>query len=138
MAASMAVHCEAAGLLGSRLGLDRAVTKALQHGFERWDGDGHPGGLAEDMPLPVRIVVLARDVVLWHAWAGRRGAGDGGTRRGRAYDPEGVDAYLGLEDRAPTGGRGSVWEEHPAAEPLPVVAPTDVDGLLTCSPTSPT
>jgi HD domain len=52
MATAMAIHCEAAGMLGSRLGLGNHVTVALRHGFERWDGEGHPGGLAsEEIPL---------------------------------------------------------------------------------------
>ena len=135
MAASMAVHCEAAGLLGSRLGLGRAVTESLRHGFERWDGGGHPAGLAEDqIPLPVRIVVLARDVVLWQRLGGPIAARAMAVqRRGHAYDPDIVDAYLNLEDRGEQpGGRGSVWEQLAAAEPHPrTVAPADVDALLT-------
>ncbi|HET9562724.1 MAG TPA: metal-dependent phosphohydrolase, partial [Propionibacteriaceae bacterium] len=59
MATAMAIHCEAAGMLGSRLGPGERVTAALGHGFERWDGKGHPSGLAsEDVPLPIRISVL--------------------------------------------------------------------------------
>ena len=44
MATATAVHCEAAGMLGSRLGMKPAVLTALRHGFERWDGRGHPSG----------------------------------------------------------------------------------------------
>ena len=43
-------------------------------------------------------------------------------RRGHAYDPDIVDAYLNLEDRGEQpGGRGSVWEQLAAARPrIPV------------------
>jgi len=135
MAASMAVHCEAAGLLGSRLGLGPAVTESLRHGFERWDGGGHPGGLAGDeIPLPVRLVVLARDVVLWQRLGGPVAARAVAVqRRGHAYDPDVVDAYLTLEDPGgQPGGRGSVLDQLAAAEPSPrLVGLADVDALLT-------
>jgi response regulator RpfG family c-di-GMP phosphodiesterase len=73
MATAMSIHCEAASMLGSRLGLRDQVTVALRHGFERWDGKGHPTGLAaEDIPLATRISVLARDVLLWRRLGGAR------------------------------------------------------------------
>jgi hypothetical protein len=72
MATAMAIHCEAAGMLGARLGLGERVTTALRHSFERWDGKGHPGGLAAgEVPLSIRISVVARDVLLGNDWAGR-------------------------------------------------------------------
>ena len=134
MAASMAAHCEAAGLLGSRLGLGRAAVESLRHGFERWDGHGHPGGLIEhQIPLPVRITVLARDVVLWHRLGGPDAARRMAVqRRGHAYDPDVVDTYLGLESIAATTDTGEVtWAQLVAAEPSPrIVAEEQIDDLL--------
>ena len=58
---------------GRRLGLDDAVCEGLAHAYERWDGKGHPSGLAgEEVPVAVRVVAAARDAELWAAPAGRR------------------------------------------------------------------
>jgi len=130
MASAMAVHCEAAELLAARLGLGQGVLRALRHGFERWDGGGHPAGLAgEAIPLAVRIAVPARDVELWR----REGGPDVvravlRSRRGRAYDPQVVDACLQCE---PVTGEDP-WPELFAAEPAPrTVSAAELDGPLT-------
>ena len=129
MATAMAIHCEAAGMLGSRLGLGERVTAALGHGFERWDGKGHPSGLAsEDVPLPIRISVLARDVLLWQRLGGPAAARDiVSRRRGRAYDPQVVDAYLRSADNI----ADIAWEDFLATEPCPrTIAADELDRLL--------
>ena len=129
MATAMAIHCEAAGMLGARLGLGERVTAALRHGFERWDGKGHPGGLAAgEVPLPIRISVLARDVLLWQRLAGPAAARDMVNRRsGRAYDPEVADLYLGSVE----GVADVSWEEFLATEPCPrTVRAEELDSLL--------
>ena len=129
MAAAMAIHCEAASMLGSRLGLPEQVTVALRHGFERWDGKGHPTGLAsEDVPLPTRISVLARDALLWQRLGGAAAARDIVLRRrGKAYDPQVVDAYLRSADDV----ADSSWEDFLASEPNPrIVATDELDKLL--------
>ena len=60
-----------AARLARRLGLDDAVCDALAHAFERWDGKGHPAGLAgEEVPVAVRIVAAARDAELFARRAG--------------------------------------------------------------------
>jgi HD-GYP domain-containing protein (c-di-GMP phosphodiesterase class II) len=129
MATAMAIHCEAASMLGSRLGLRDQVTVALRHGFERWDGKGHPGRLAaEEIPLATRISVLARDVLLWRRLGAAAAARDIVVRRrGKAYDPEVVDAYLrSAEDVADVS-----WEDFLASEPSPHwVAADELDRLL--------
>src|SRR5690349_17071435 len=104
-AASMAAHCEAAEMLATRLGLPPAVCTSLRYGFERFDGTGHPAGLADRaVPLPVRIAVVARDAELWT----RRGGVAAAcavlrARRGRAYDPDVADAVLDDADACSTG-----------------------------------
>lgn len=108
------------------------MTESLRHGFERWDGRGHPAGLRGDqVPLPVRVAVVARDVVLWQRLGGSAAARAMAVqRRGHAYDPDVVDAYLSLEDRdAETRGE---LAELVAAEPNPrTVAAEGIDELLT-------
>jgi HD-GYP domain-containing protein (c-di-GMP phosphodiesterase class II)/DNA-binding CsgD family transcriptional regulator len=133
-AASLAAHCEAAEMLATRLGLPPAVCTSLRHGFERFDGAGHPAGLADRaVPLPVRIGVVARDAELW----ARRGGVEAACatirkRRGRAYDPDVADALL--DDASALLGQdrgGDVWERLFALEPRPVrVPPSRLDGLL--------
>ncbi|HSJ94529.1 MAG TPA: HD domain-containing phosphohydrolase, partial [Gaiellaceae bacterium] len=117
---SLSAHCEVAVMLAARMGLEQPVVDALAHAYERWDGKGHPAGLAgEEIPVAVRVVVVARDIDL----ALREGEDPRGlarARRGRAYDPALVDA---LDDVAPdvlAGLEGAdEWEAALAAEPLP-------------------
>jgi HD-GYP domain-containing protein (c-di-GMP phosphodiesterase class II) len=117
---SLSAHCEVAARLAARLGLGEGVVGALSHAYERWDGRGLPDRLAGTaIPLPVRVVVVARDAVLWQRLAGDEAARDVlRRRRGRAYDPAVVDAVLttGL----PAGLGGSVWDDVLRAEPEPV------------------
>ena len=70
------------------------MVEALAHAYERWDGRGLPDGLAgEAIPVAVRVVVVARDAVLWQRLAGTDAALEVlARRRGRAYDPAVVDA----------------------------------------------
>jgi putative nucleotidyltransferase with HDIG domain len=91
-----AVHCEVATMLAARLGLGPTVCNALRHAFERWDGRGFPDGQSgEDVPAPVRLAVVARDIEVLTRTRGldetraalRR-------RRDRALDPHVVDAFL--------------------------------------------
>jgi HD-GYP domain-containing protein (c-di-GMP phosphodiesterase class II) len=90
-------HCEVAARLARRIGLDDAVCEALAHAFERWDGKGHPAGLAGDeVPVAVRIVAAARDAELFERRAGWPAAADVlSRRRGRGYDPAVVDVLSG-------------------------------------------
>jgi HD domain len=120
-------HCEVGARLAARLGLSGGVVEALGHAYERWDGRGLPDGLAgEAVPIAVRVVVVARDALLWQRMSGTGAALEVLLRRrGAAYDPAVVDAVLsvGLE-----GDGGSPWEEVLAAEPAPVVR-LDADGV---------
>ena len=129
MATAMAIHCEAAGMLGARLGVGERVITALRHGFERWDGRGHPGGFAAgEVPLPIRISVLARDVLLWQRLGGPAAARDMVNRRsGKAYDPQVAEVYLGSVEEVTDVS----WEEFLATEPGPhTVRADEMDSLL--------
>jgi HD-GYP domain-containing protein (c-di-GMP phosphodiesterase class II) len=131
-ARTLTAHCEVGSRLAGRLGLGDGVVRSLAHAYERWDGRGQPAGLAgEDVPVPVRVVVVTRDAVLWQRLAGAEVAVEVlNRRRGAAYDPTVVDAVLGLglspEDEP------SVWERVLAAEPAPVrwVGPAALDAAL--------
>jgi HD-GYP domain-containing protein (c-di-GMP phosphodiesterase class II) len=123
-ARSLSAHCEVGARLSTRLGLAPEVTVSLAHAYERWDGKGLPAGLAgEDVPLAVRIAVVARDV---DVWATRVGMEETlrmlGRRRGRAYDPVVVDAFVadGSSWLADIDA-GDPWDALLDAEPAPVV-----------------
>ncbi len=128
---SLSGHCEVAARLGARLGLAEDVHGALGHAYERWDGKGHPAGLAgEEVPLAIRIVAAARDAELWS----RRGwdvAGDLlACRRGHAHDPTVVDVILEDGER----WLGEIGDDPCAAvldaEPAPVLTVDDLDAAL--------
>jgi HD-GYP domain-containing protein (c-di-GMP phosphodiesterase class II) len=93
---SLSGHCEVAARLASRLGLPETVSEPLAHAYERWDGKGHPAGLAgEEVPVAVRVVAAARDAEMWAREAGWETAADVLARRGgHAHDPGVVDVLL--------------------------------------------
>jgi HD-GYP domain-containing protein (c-di-GMP phosphodiesterase class II) len=129
---SVVSHCEVGSRLATRLGLGPDVVHALSHAYERWDGGGLPDGLAGDaVPVAVRVVVVARDAVLWHRLAGADEALRVlAARRGRAYDPAVVDAIrrVGI----PPDDGGQVWDEVLAEEPAPTrrIGSADLDRAL--------
>jgi putative two-component system response regulator len=102
-------HVEAGAtiLIGATRPLLRMAEAIARHHHERYDGSGYPEGLTgEDIPIWARIVAVADTFVALtserphrieftqtHALAQVRG------ERGRAFDPNVVDALLRLEDR---------------------------------------
>ena len=59
-AANHRIHCEAASILASRVGLDELVSAGVAHVFERFDGKGTPAGIAgEALSRPMRAVHVA-------------------------------------------------------------------------------
>jgi len=126
-ARSMASHCEVASMLAVRLGLGPDVSQALSHAYERWDGKGFPDRLeGEEIPFEVRVAVVARDADLF-ARLGEDVVAKLESRRGRAYDPAVVDAYIGL--RPPH--REAEWQAILDAEPRPIAYVDDIDRALT-------
>jgi HD-GYP domain-containing protein (c-di-GMP phosphodiesterase class II) len=98
---SLSGHCEVAARLAGRLGMAEPVCDALAHAYERWDGKGHPTGLAgEEVPTAIRVVAPARDAELWARRAGWPAAAEVlGRRRNRTYDPAVVDVLLAGGER---------------------------------------
>ena len=115
-------HCEVAARLAVEMGLPGRVADALAVAYARWDGRGVPADVGEtDIPMSVRVSIVARDLELW-----ARETGDEATcrtlarRRGRAYDPEVVDAALDIGVEALRGGGAdNLWERVLALEPQP-------------------
>ena len=101
---SLSSHCEVAAMLAERLGSAPAVREALAHGYERWDGAGFPDGLSgEEIPLAVRICVVARDADLWWRGGAAQMAEVLLARRGHAYDPTVVDACTSVAGEVLSG-----------------------------------
>jgi HD-GYP domain-containing protein (c-di-GMP phosphodiesterase class II) len=130
---SLSAHCEVAAMLAARAGLAQPVVDALAHAYERWDGKGSPEGLEGDaIPLAVRIGVVARDADL-AAGLGADPRRWMNERRGRAYDPEVVDAFqrVGFEAFSELDGADE-WEAALAGEPDPLttVGPDALDAVL--------
>jgi diguanylate cyclase (GGDEF)-like protein len=92
------------------------VADAVRQHHERWDGRGYPDGLAAD-----RIRIEARIVAVCDAWAAMvsdrpfrsalrpdQAAAELARERGGQFDPDVVDAFLRLRDRAVLGGDGAL------------------------------
>jgi HD-GYP domain-containing protein (c-di-GMP phosphodiesterase class II) len=131
---SLSGHCEVASRLASRLGLADAICDALAHAYERWDGAGHPDGLAGDaVPPAIRVVAVARDAELWSRRAGWEVAAEVlARRRGRAHDPAVVDAVLQVGEQALTALGDDPYAAIIDAEPEPAVVlqPHELDRAL--------
>ena len=115
-----AVHCEVATMLATRLGLGPTVCDALQHAFERWDGRGFPNGRSgEEVPSPIRLAVVARDIEVLTRTRGLEETRDAlRRRRDRAFDPHIVDAFLDRGARIVTDIEArDVWSEVLLCEP---------------------
>jgi HD-GYP domain-containing protein (c-di-GMP phosphodiesterase class II) len=112
-------HCEVGARLANRMDLPQGVAGALSAAYARWDGNGVPAGLAgEDIPMSMRIAIVARDIVLW-ADRNAEVADVLADRRGRALDPTVVDAALGDLGALMVSATGDLWDETMEAEPSP-------------------
>jgi HD-GYP domain-containing protein (c-di-GMP phosphodiesterase class II) len=118
----IAAFCEVARMLTDRLGLPPSMQGLFAHLAERWDGKGLPGRARRDeIPLPVRIVHVARDAAFQRMLGGEEfAAGVVRRRAGGAFDPavatrlaDGAAEILALDAEA------SAWEETLACEPTP-------------------
>ena len=87
--ASFAAMCEVAQRFAGWLDLGDGIQAALEFVFARWDGKGLPPGIGGDeLPLPARLLHVARDYSLFLTAAGAADARAVLERRaGAAYDP---------------------------------------------------
>ena len=121
---SFAAMCEVAQRFARWLGLGPGVEAALEYVFARWDGKGPSAGAGgETLPLPARLLHVARDYSLFLSAAG---ADDARAvledRAGAAYDPclaqlaasNFDDVCAGLDD-------SRMWEHALESEPFPQV-----------------
>jgi HD-GYP domain-containing protein (c-di-GMP phosphodiesterase class II) len=118
----VAALCEVAQMLTDRLGLPPAVGALFDHSAERWDGHGQPGrARGDEIPLPMRIVHVARDAAFQRMLGGSEfAARTVRSRAGRAFDPgiakslvDGAAEILAVDEDT------SAWDEVLASEPAP-------------------
>ena len=121
---SFAAMCEVAQRFAGWLQLGPGIEAALEYVFARWDGKGLPrevGG--EELPLPARLLHVARDFSLFVTAAGPDDARAVLERRaGTAYDPR--LAALGarhLGDVCAALDETWMWEHALESEPFPHV-----------------
>jgi HD-GYP domain-containing protein (c-di-GMP phosphodiesterase class II) len=90
--------CQVAARIAQRLGMPRAVQDALMQVFEQWDGHGMPYGIKSDsIPIVSRIVLVTSFLEVLHRVEGREAAKHVALeRRGQAFDPSVVDAFLSV------------------------------------------
>jgi HD-GYP domain-containing protein (c-di-GMP phosphodiesterase class II) len=117
--------CEVAEMLTDALGLPAAIRGQMRYLTERWDGRGGPDGVGgTDIPLPMRLVHVARDATLQHQLGGAEHAARVvGDRAGGGLDPD-IARLLAAHagDVLAFDGEATAWEETLAVEPEPRLA----------------
>lgn len=127
-------HCEVGARLASRMALPDGVSDALSVAYARWDGNGVPAGVAGDeIPLSMRIAIVAREIVLWSDRDDGDVADVLARRRGTSLDPTIVDAALRDLGALMIPGTADLWDETLDAEPSPrrMLSGTTLDDALT-------
>ena len=118
-----ATMCEVAQRFAGWLELGTNVEAALEFVFARWDGRGFPNVGGDALPLPIRLLHVARDISLFLTASGREEAYNViERRRGAAYDP-GL-AELAVRSFAELLGDlddTRMWQQALESEPLPRV-----------------
>ena len=123
-------HCEVAQLFARRLGFPEHVQHTVLYQFERWDGKSMAYGLQRNaVPLAARILHAALALELAHGFGGPTAARAlAREQRGTRFDPEVVDAFMTVENRA------DFWQplEHESMNSviLAMQPPTSADQMV--------
>jgi HD-GYP domain-containing protein (c-di-GMP phosphodiesterase class II) len=121
---SFAAMCEVAQRFARWLELGPGAEAALEYVFARWDAKGPGGGAGgEALPLPARLLHVARDYSLFLSAAG---ADDARTvleqRADAAYDPRLADlAVRHFDDVVADLDDSRMWEHALDSEPFPQI-----------------
>src|SRR5881397_2633943 len=120
---SFAAMCEVAQRFAGWLDLGSNIQAALEYVFARWDGRGFPDVRGDAIPVPMRLLHVARDISLFLSAAGpdeARGVIE--RRTGAAYEPRlaklalrNFDVILAELDET------RMWEQVLEIEPFPQV-----------------
>jgi HD-GYP domain-containing protein (c-di-GMP phosphodiesterase class II) len=113
--------CEVAQRFAGWLDLASSIQTALEYVFARWDGRGFPAVGGDAIPLPMRLLHVARDLSLFLSAAGPEEARAVLERRtGTAYEPRLTELALQNFDELLAGlDEAHMWEQVLAIEPFP-------------------
>ncbi|HEX6300803.1 MAG TPA: HD domain-containing phosphohydrolase [Acidimicrobiia bacterium] len=115
--------CEVAERFSRRLGMSAEYTQMFYYFTERWDGSGLLGrAAADEIPMPLRIGMIARDIAFQRLIGGEDHALGTVTRRGgHAFDPDIVKVFARNAGEVFEAGRpgDSAWKSILSAEPWP-------------------
>jgi HD-GYP domain-containing protein (c-di-GMP phosphodiesterase class II) len=119
---AFAMMCEVAQRFAGWLGLDPEIQDALEYVFARWDGRGFPAIEGDAIPLPMRLLHVARDVSLFLSAAGAEEARAViEQRKGAAYDPRLAELALRNYDELLADLDDTrMWEQAIDCEPTPL------------------
>jgi HD-GYP domain-containing protein (c-di-GMP phosphodiesterase class II) len=120
---AFATMCEIAQRFAGWLDLGSGIEAALEYVFARWDGRGFPDARGDAIPLPMRLLHVARDISLFLSAAGPDEARSVIERRtGAAYEPRLSELALGNFDAILAGlDEARMWEQALEIEPFPQV-----------------
>jgi len=130
-----ATMCEVAQRFARWLELGVNVQAALEYVFARWDGRGFPDVRGDALPLPIRLLHVARDISLFLSASGpdeARGVIE--RREGAAYEPRLASLAVGnFADLIAGLDEVHMWEQALESEPLPKrwIAGEHVDAAFT-------
>jgi HD-GYP domain-containing protein (c-di-GMP phosphodiesterase class II) len=118
-----ATMCEVAQRFAGWLELGANVQAALEFVFARWDGRGFPGARGDEIPLPMRLLHVARDISLFLSASGAEEARSVVERRtGTAYEPRLAElAVQNFGELLAELDETRIWEQAMEAEPFPEV-----------------
>jgi HD-GYP domain-containing protein (c-di-GMP phosphodiesterase class II) len=120
---AFATMCEIAQRFAGWLDLGSNIEAALEYVFARWDGRGFPDARGDAIPLPMRLLHVARDISLFLAAAGPDDArGVLERRTGAAYEPRLVELALrNFDEILAELDETRMWEQVLEIEPFPQV-----------------
>jgi len=120
---SFATMCEVAQRFAGWLDLGSSIQAALEYVFARWDGRGFPDARGDAIPLPMRLLHVARDISLFLSAAGSDEARTVIERRtGAAYEPRLAELVVrNFGDLLSDLDETRMWEQALEIEPFPQI-----------------
>ncbi len=121
---AFATMCEVAQRFAGWLDLGSSIQAGLEYVFARWDGRGFPDARGDAIPLPMRLVHVARDISLFLSAAGPDEAQAVVERRtDAAYEPRLAGlAVRNFDDLLAELDETRMWEQALESEPFPQVS----------------
>ena len=118
---SFATMCEVAQRFARWLDLGSGIQAALEYVFARWDGRGFPDARGDAIPLPMRLLHVARDISLFLSAGGPDEARVVvESRTGTAYEPRLAGLAVQNFDELLAGlDETRMWEQALESEPFP-------------------